>query len=85
MKDSFDSQRTDGGLQELTMDEVNSVSGGIKHAGAAAGLMATIGALTFGSGWAVAGVGAAFATAPVAVLGMAALGAYSGYLWYNGK
>lgn len=85
MNNSIDLQRIDGGIQELTMDEINIVSGGIKHAAATAGLMATIGSLTFGSGWAMAGVGAAFATAPIAVIGMAGLGAYAGYLWYNGK
>jgi hypothetical protein len=85
MRDSFDSQSIDGGIQELTMDEVNSVSGAMKNAGAAAGVMATIGAVTFGSGWGAVGVGAAFAAAPVAVIAMVGLGAYAGYLLLNEK
>lgn len=85
MRNSFDSQSIDGGMQELTMDEVNSVGGAMKDAGAAAGLMATVGLAAFGSGWGAVGVGMAFAASPVAVVAMVGLGAYAGYLLVAGK
>jgi hypothetical protein len=81
MKYSFDSNNLDCGVQELTIDEVNSVSGAsVKDAGAALGLMATIGGAAFGSGWGAVAVGGALAGAPIAVAAMAGLAVYAGYV-----
>jgi hypothetical protein len=51
MKDFIDSHPVHGDIQEMTMNEVNSVSGAGKTAGAAAGVAAGIGVAAFGAGW----------------------------------
>ncbi|MGG7605387.1 hypothetical protein [Massilia sp. BKSP1R2A-1] len=67
-------------IQELTSDEVDQVSGGLHAKGAAAlATAASIGAVTFGSGWGAVAVGVAWAAAPVAVVGMGLLIAYGTY------
>jgi len=73
-------------IQELTVSEIDQVSGAgtatALTAGGAIAVAAKIGALTYGSGWATVGVGAAFGAAPVAVIGMVLLTGYAGYsLW----
>jgi hypothetical protein len=71
------------GMQELTAEELMEVSGGfpkLKEASVALGIAGTIGTAAFGTGWGAMAVGAAFAAAPVAVVGMAAIGIYAGYL-----
>jgi hypothetical protein len=83
MKDSLDSQMTDHGVQELTIDEINTVSGAalnVKDSTGGVVLMAGIAATAFGSGWGALGVGAAFAAAPVAVVAMGGLALYAGYV-----
>jgi hypothetical protein len=71
------------GMQELTAEELMDVSGGfpkIKEASVALGLAGTIGTAAFGGSWGAMAVGAAFGAAPLAVIGMAALGVYAGYI-----
>lgn len=76
--------RSDSGIQELTMDEVDHVSGGnLKKAGMALGAAAGIGAATWGGTWGAVGVVAAFGAAPLAVIGMAGLVAYGSYHAWN--
>ncbi|MFC0131555.1 hypothetical protein [Massilia eurypsychrophila] len=75
-------ENIDSGIQELSVDEVNCVSGAalnVTDAGGAGALMAGIAAGAFGTGWGAIGVGAAFAAAPVAVVAMAGLSLYAGY------
>ncbi|MES2758755.1 MAG: hypothetical protein V4693_15375 [Pseudomonadota bacterium] len=82
MKDSLDSKNINCGIQELSIDEVNSVSGAalnVADAGSAGVLIAGIATTTFGIGWGAVGVGAAFAVAPVAVVALAGLSLYAGY------
>jgi hypothetical protein len=68
------------GISEMTMDEVDLVSGAGPRSGAAAlGAAAAVGAATWGGTWGAMTVGAAFAAAPVAVIGMAALVCYGAY------
>ncbi|WP_206076913.1 hypothetical protein [Massilia horti] len=66
-------------IRELSIDEVNCVSGGGLSAGASAAAAAGIGAAAFGSGWGAVAVGAAVASAPIAVVAMVGLAAYAGY------
>jgi hypothetical protein len=72
----------DGGIRELTMDEVNQVSGaGLKEAAAAVGLAGAIGATTWGgAAWGATAVGVAFAAAPIAVVAVCALAGIAGYM-----
>lgn len=74
------------GVHELTADEVDLVSGAGKTSGSLAiGAAAGIGAATFGSTWGAVGVAAAFAAAPVAVVGMGVLVAWGAYSLWNHK
>jgi hypothetical protein len=80
MKDVTGSQQVDSGIREITIDEVNYVSGaGPKQAAGAAGLAAAIGAAAYGSSWGAMAVGAAVAAAPVAAIAMVALAGFGGY------
>lgn len=84
MKEVIDFERIDNGIREMTIDEINCVSGaGATTAGAALGLAGAIGAATFGGGWGAVAVGAAFAVAPVAVIAMVGLAAYGGYSYVH--
>jgi hypothetical protein len=70
----------DTGICEMSLDEVDQVNGaGPKEAAAAFGLAGAIGTATYGSGWAMLSVGAAFGAAPIvgaAILGLALYGGY---------
>ena len=88
--------RKDEIMRALTQNEVQQISGGsvgeqdkpskMKDDGSVAiGLAGTIGALTFGSGWAGVGVAAAVAASPVAVVAMAGLAAYGAYSFVSSR
>ena len=64
----------------LTPDEIDHISGGGKaEAAGAFGMVAGIGAATFGSTWGAVALGTAIAGAPFAVAAMAGLALYGGY------
>lgn len=82
MHDVINTAKLDSGMCELTIDEIDCVSGGFngkEYAVASVSIAAGIGVATFGSTWGIMAVGAAFAAAPVAVVAMAGLAAYAGY------
>ena len=67
-------------MRELTMNEVDFVSGGdVATGGAAMAGAAGIGAAAFGASWGSVGVGIAFAVSPLAVVAMVGLGLFAGY------
>jgi hypothetical protein len=66
-------------MKELTMSEIQEVSGGELETAGSAALIGGIGLAKFGSGWASMGVAAAFAGSPLVVLAMAGLAFYAGY------
>jgi hypothetical protein len=85
MKEHVDFECINNSICELTVDEVDCVSGaGAKTSAAALGAAGAIGATTFGSTWGAVAVGTAFAAAPVAVVAMAGLAAYAGYSYFSG-
>ena len=85
MKELIGFESINSGIREMTIDEVDCVSGaGATTSSAALGLAGTIGAATFGGTWGAIGVGAAFAAAPVAVVAMVGLAAYAGYSYFSG-
>ncbi len=68
-------------MRELTMQEVGAVSGGrFEDSWQYFAAMMAVGAASFGSGWGAVAVGVAVATAPVAIVGMAALSIGGGYM-----
>lgn len=74
-----------GNTQELTAEEIDQVGGaGTVKGVAAIGAAAGIGAAAFGSTWGAMAVGAAFAAAPIAVVGMGVLVAYGTYKFIRG-
>lgn len=80
MKEAIGNPCVNTGICEMTIDEVDQVSGaGAKETAAAFGLAGAIGAAAYGSGWGVLAVGAAFGAAPLAVLAMSGLAIWGGY------
>lgn len=80
-------------MRTLNEDEILSVSGsGVLDSyekntidsARALGLAASIGVTSFGGlGWGAMSVGAAFATAPIAVIAIGALAGYAGYRYFS--
>lgn len=67
-------------MHELTLEQVEQVSGGTMPESAAAfGLAVVIGNASFGSGFGLVGAGLAFASAPFAVGAMLGLAFYAGF------
>ena len=67
-------------MRELTMDELDEVSGGtIWDALPIWGTAMGIGTVTYGSSWGAVAALAAFGVAPVAALAMVGLAFYGGY------
>ena len=86
MGDITNTAKFDSGMCELSIDEIDCVSGGFtnqEYAVASVTLAGGIGMATFGSTWGGLAVGAAFAAAPVAVIAMAGLAAYAGYQYFR--
>jgi hypothetical protein len=84
VKEVIDFECINNGIHEMTIDEINCVSGaGATTAGAALGVAGAIGAAIFGSTWGAVAVGAAFTAAPFAVVAMAGLAAYAGYSYFS--
>jgi hypothetical protein len=80
MESNFAEPCVNTDLHEMTIDEVNQVSGaGIKEAAAAFGLAGAIGTAAYGSGWGAFAVGAAFGAAPIALIAMSGLAIWGGY------
>ena len=67
-------------MRDITMDEIDQVSGADTGTGIAAfGAAGAIGMAAFGSGWGAVGAGLAFAVSPIAVGAMVGLALYGGY------
>lgn len=66
-------------MKELTVSEIQEVSGGELGAAGGAALVGGLGVAKFGTGWASMGAAAAFGASPLVVLAMAGLAFYAGY------
>jgi len=71
-------------VQELKMQEVDSVSGGDWGSAAGASVMGFgIGTAAFGASWGAVPVGLAFAVSPLSVVALVGLAGYAGYEMFS--
>ncbi|EGM77095.1 hypothetical protein Rhein_2793 [Rheinheimera sp. A13L] len=70
-------------MRELTLEQVEEVSGAGLSSAEAVGILGGMGVAKFGLGWATMGVGAAFAAGPLIVIGMSGLAFYAGYKMFT--
>lgn len=68
-------------FEEVSVEELEVISGGSGWVGAGAASAAAfgIGAAAFGSSWGAVGVGLAFAASPISVAAIGGLALYAGY------
>ncbi len=66
-------------MKELTVSEIQEVSGGDLDSAGSAALVGGLGLAKFGTGWASMGAAAAIGASPLVVLAMAGLAFYAGY------
>lgn len=73
-------------MQELSLNEIESVSGGtIGDTAKAVGIASAIGAGAFGAGWGTMAVGAAMAVSPLGVIALAGCAGYAGWRLLSAK
>jgi hypothetical protein len=73
-------------MQELSLNEIESVAGGTLGDSAQVVVVASaIGAGAFGAGWGTMAVGAAIAASPLAVIALAGCAGYAGWRLLSAK
>lgn len=73
-------------MQELSLNEIESVSGGtVGDSAKAVAIAGAIGAGAFSAGWGSMAVGAAIAVSPLAVIAMAGCAGYAGWRLLSAK
>ncbi|WP_222853190.1 hypothetical protein, partial [Massilia genomosp. 1] len=71
---------------QLSLDEIESVSGGtIGESAKAVAIAGAIGAGAFGAGWGTMAVGAAIAVSPLGVMALAGCAGYAGWRLLSAK